>query len=162
MIRAVESCDFDDVLRIINEAAKAYRGVIPEDRWKYPYMTLEELTKEIGSGVKFFGYEMERKLIGIAGIQPVEDTTLIRHIYVLPEHQRMGVGGILLQHLINSAQTPEILVGTWENADWAIRFYKKHDFSLISLEEKNRLLRKYWEIPERQVETSVVLKFKKE
>lgn len=162
MIRPVHPFEFDDVLNIINEAAEAYKGIIPQDRWKDPYMPPEELKKEIKSGVKFFGYEQEQKLIGVAGIQPVEDTTLIRHTYVLPGHQRKGIGGKLLQHLVDLAHTPQVLVGTWEDASWAIRFYKKHGFSLVSQEEKNRLLRKYWEIPERQVETSVVLKLSKD
>lgn len=161
MIRPVKPGESDDTLKIINEAARAYKDVIPQDRWKDPYMLPEELEEEIGSGVEFFGYEVGQELVGVAGIQPVEDTTLIRHTYVLSDYQRKGIGGKLLQHLINLAQTPEVLVGTWKAAYWAIRFYRKYGFSLVSEEEKDRLLRKYWNIPQRQVETSVVLKLKK-
>ncbi len=159
MIRPVKSFEFDEVLRVINEAAKAYKGVIPQDRWKEPYMPPDELEEEIRSGVGFFGYEGETGLVGVAGIQPFEDTTLVRHTYILPEYQRMGIGGRLLKYLINSAQTSEVLVGTWENAWWAISFYQKHGFHLVPENEKDRLLKKYWNIPPRQVETSVVLKF---
>lgn len=162
MIRPLQPFELEEAQKIINEAAKAYKGVIPDDRWKEPYMSLEELREEINSGVNFYGYEEAQKLIGVAGIQSVEDTTLIRHIYVLPDYQRLGIGGTLLQHLFNLVQTPEVMVGTWEDAVWAIRFYQKNNFYLVPQEEKNRLLRKYWNIPERQVETSVVLKLHKE
>lgn len=161
MIRPVQPSEFDDALKIINEAAKAYKGVIPQDRWKEPYMPPEELKEEIRSGVNFYGYAKDQNLVGVAGIQPVEDITLIRHTYVLPGHQRKGIGGKLLDYLIGQAETSEVLVGTWEDASWAIRFYEKHGFCLVPREEKNRLLKKYWNIPIRQVETSVVLRLTK-
>ena len=150
--------DFCSILTIINDAAQAYRGVIPEDRWNEPYMTDEELRKEIDDGVEFFGSEKDGVLRGVMGIQNVRDATLIRHAYVLTNHQREGIGKELLNHLLKRAQTSEIFVGTWKAALWAIRFYEKNRFVLVPKAEKNRLLREYWSIPERQVETSVVLK----
>jgi N-acetylglutamate synthase-like GNAT family acetyltransferase len=159
MIHTLSLSDFDSILKIINESAKAYKGVIPDDRWKEPYMSAEELLKEINSGVKFFGYEKDGKLVAVAGIQEVGDITLIRHVYVLTKFQRRGIGGKLLKYLMNLAKTPEILVGTWADATWAIKFYEKYGFKLVSQEEKDRLLRTYWDIPKRQVETSVVLRF---
>jgi len=161
MICKLLSSDFDSILRVVNEAAQAFKGIIPDDRWKEPYMSAEELKKEIEAGVRFYGWVKNNTLIGVMGVQSVKDTTLIRHSYVLPKYQRRGIGGKLLEHLKNLVKTPEILVGTWEAATWAIRFYEKHGFKLISLKEKDRLLRKYWNIPNRQIETSVVLKFKR-
>lgn len=152
--------EMESIFRIINEAAMAYKGVIPEDRWKEPYMPMEELRKEIESGVRFYGYYIG-KVVAVAGIQDVLDKTLIRHVYVLPEFQRKGIGGKLVKHLVDLAENDEVLVGTWEAAWWAIKFYEKYGFRLVSKEEKNNLLRKYWNIPERQVETSVVLKFER-
>ena len=160
MIRKLSAADFDSILYVINEAAQAYRGVIPADRWKDPYMPAGELGREIESGVEFYGWVQGDALVAVMGFQPVKDTTLIRHSYVLTEYQRRGIGEKLLKHLISLAQTPEILVGTWEANTWAIRFYEKHGFKLMSRENKDRLLRKYWNIPERQIETSVVLKLK--
>ena len=160
MIRKLSAADFDSILYVINEAAQAYRGVIPEDRWKDPYMPAEELRKEIESGVEFYGWIQCDTLVAVMGFQPVKETTLIRHSYVLTKYQRRGIGEKLLKHLISLAQTPEILVGTWKANTWAICFYKKHGFKLVSRENKDRLLRKYWNIPERQIETSVVLKLK--
>jgi len=162
MIRELSHFDFDSILGVINDAAEAYRGVIPDDRWKEPYMSADELRKEIEDGVRFYGWVEDDALLGVTGIQPVKDTTLIRHSYVLTTHQRREIGGKLLNHLMSLAESPEILVGTWEDATWAIRFYEKHGFRLVSREEKDRLLRKYWNIPHRQIETSVVLRFKKE
>ena len=124
-------------------------------------MTSEELKREIDSGVEFYGWFEDDTLIGVMGIQFVKDVTLIRHAYVLPEYQRRGIGSKLLKHLIDLAKTTEILVGTWANATWAIRFYEKHGFKLVPPEEKDKLLRKYWNIPERQIEASVVLKLRK-
>ncbi len=161
MIRGLLHSDFDVILKVINNAAQAYKGVIPDDRWKEPYMSAEELKEEIEAGIQFFGLVEDEHLLGVVGIQPIKDTTLIRHIYVLAECQRRGIGTRLVKYLMGLAQTPEILVGTWANATWAIRFYQKHGFKLVSLEEKDRLLRTYWNIPERQVETSVVLRFMK-
>lgn len=159
MIRGLLPADFDLILKVINDAAQAYKGAIPDDRWKEPYMSAEELKEEIEAGVRFFGWAEDDHLLGVAGIQPIKDTTLIRHTYVLTKCQRKGIGSRLLKHLMSLAKTPEILVGTWADATWAIQFYEKHGFRLVSPEEKNRLLRTYWNIPDRQVETSVVLKF---
>ena len=161
MIRRLLSQDFVSILKVINDAAKVYKGVIPDDMWSEPYMSAKELREEINSGVEFFGYEEKGKIIGVMGIQHVKDTTLIRHAYVLTKYQRKGVGGELLKYLVNLAKSPEVLVGTWKNATWAIRFYEKHGFRLTSSREKDKLLRKYWNIPQRQIETSVVLRFEK-
>ena len=160
MIRRLLHSDFNPILEVINDAAEAYRRVIPGDRWKEPYMSAAELKQEIGAGVRFYGWFEDDILIGVMGVQSFKDTTLVRHSYVLTEYQRRGIGGQLLKHLKGLAKTSEILVGTWEDASWAIRFYEKHCFELVSSEEKNRLLRKYWSIPERQIQTSVVLRLK--
>jgi len=162
MIRELSCSDFDSTLKVINDAAQAYEGVIPDDRWIEPYMSTNELKKEIEDGVRFYGWVENDTLLGVMGIQSVRDITLIRHSYVLTEYQRRGIGEKLLNHLLSLAKTPEILVGTWEDATWAICFYEKHSFRLVSREEKGKLLRKYWNIPDRQIETSVVLRFKKE
>jgi len=156
MIRRCEEQDFQGMYAVINDAAQAYRGVIPVDRWHEPYMSREELRHEIADGVVFWGYEEAGNLIGVMGIQDVQDVTLIRHAYVCTDHQRQGVGSQLLRHLMAQTTRPT-LVGTWSDATWAIRFYERHGFRLVSGEEKDRLLRKYWSIPDRQVETSVVL-----
>ncbi len=153
----IKKCDRDDELTIfgiINDSAKAYRGVIPEDRYHEPYMSLEELRGEMREMI-FFGYEEAGKLLGVAGFQLVKDVTLVRHIYVLPEHQKRGIGGRLLSHILSTAATRNVLVGTWEAATWAIRFYQKHGFRLAP--NKDELLRRYWRIPERQIELSIVL-----
>lgn len=134
----------------------AYRRVIPDDRWKEPYMTMEELEHEIAEGVVFWGYEEDGRLAGVMGIQDVRDVTLIRHAYVRTDRRRDGIGGKLLSHLRTLTQRP-VLIGTWRDAVWAVRFYEKNGFRLVSEVEKNRLLGTYWSIPERQVETSVVL-----
>jgi GNAT superfamily N-acetyltransferase len=144
------------MLSIINDAAEAYRGVIPSDRWHDPYMPADELDSEIAAGVEFWGYEAEGELVGVMGIQPVRDVTLIRHAYVAPGSQRGGVGGALLERLARPDEG-RMLVGTWADARWAIAFYRRHGFELVSPEEKTRLLKTYWTIPERQIETSVVL-----
>jgi len=158
MIRSLLPSDFDAILKVINDAAQAYKGVIPDDRWKEPYMSAEELKEEIEAGVRFFGWVEGGHLLGVTGIQALKDTTLIRHAYVIPGCQRRGTGTRLLEYLMGLAETPEVLVGTWADATWAIRFYEKHGFKLVSSREKDRLLRKYWNIPERQIETSVVLR----
>ena len=141
---------------IINDAAEAYKGVIPEDRWNDPYMSRDYLQHEIAAGVMFWGYEEEGSLEGVMGIQDVRDVTLIRHAYVRTSHRNRGIGGNLLSHLMKQVNRPA-LVGTWAAAHWAIRFYEKHGFTLVTWEEKERLLRTYWSIPARQTETSVVL-----
>ena len=161
MIHSLLPSDFDAILSVINDAAQAYKGVIPSDRWKEPYMSAKELKEGIEAGVRFFGWIEDDRLLGVAGIQPIKDTTLIRHTYVATKCQRKGIGSRLLEHLIGLAETPEILVGTWADATWAIQFYEKHSFKLVPLEEKDRLLRTYWNIPHRQIETSVVLKLPK-
>jgi GNAT superfamily N-acetyltransferase len=162
MICRLSLTDFNSILSVVNDAAEAYKGVIPEDRWKEPYMPAEELKEEIESGVEFYGWTENNALVAVMGIQPVNDVTLIRHAYVVTNRQRRGIGKKLLNHLVKLAQTSQILVGTWEAAHWAISFYEKHDFKLVPKDEKNRLLKKYWNIPERQIETSVVLKLKKQ
>ena len=156
MIRQCFNSEFETIYSIINDAGQAYKGVIPADRWKEPYMSKDELQHEINGGVVFWGYEEKGELVGVMGIQHVQDVTLIRHAYVLPAKQHQGIGGKLLSFLREQTNLP-ILIGTWKDAVWAIRFYEKHGFRLVTLEEKDRLLRKYWSIPERQIETSVVL-----
>lgn len=156
MIHLCADADLPAILEIINDAAQAYRGTIPADRWQEPYMQEAELAHQIESGVGFWGYEENGNLSGVMGIQDVADVTLIRHAYVRTACRNRGIGTSLLTHLRTLTARP-ILIGTWATASWAIRFYEKHGFALISGEEKNRLLRKYWSIPERQVETSVVL-----
>jgi GNAT superfamily N-acetyltransferase len=155
-IRRCSPADQPVVLEIINAAAEAYRGVIPADRWREPYMPAQELDHEIGAGVTFWGYEGDGRLLGVMGIQRVEDVDLIRHAYVRPDCQRGGVGGALVEHL-RPLSRGRMLVGTWAAADWAIRFYMRHGFTLVSPEETAALLRRYWSIPDRQIETSVVL-----
>jgi len=160
IIRNLVPSDFSSILRVINDAAQAYKDVIPDDRWNEPYMSAEELKQEIEAGIRFFGWVEGKDLLGVGGIQPIKDTTLVRHTYVVTKYQRKGIGSRLLEHLISLAKTPEILVGTWADATWAIRFYEKHDFKLVSPKEKDRLLRTYWSIHDRQIETSVVLKLR--
>jgi GNAT superfamily N-acetyltransferase len=155
-IRPCRDDEREAILAIVNSAAEAYRGVIPADRWHEPYMSAEELSGEIDAGVEFWGYEEEGELVGVIGIQPLSDVDLIRHAYVAPGSQRKGVGGALLEH-VASAATRRILVGTWAAADWAIGFYRRHGFELLSRERATELLRTYWTIPDRQIETSVVL-----
>jgi GNAT superfamily N-acetyltransferase len=153
-IRPCSDDELAEVLAIINLAAEAYRGVIPEDLWHEPYMDAVELGREVESGVRFFGYDGE--LIGVMGFQSVGDVDLIRHAYVRPDRQRRGVGAALLRHVRGENPRP-MLVGTWAAATWAIDFYRRHGFELVSPERTASLLRTYWTIPERQVETSVVL-----
>jgi uncharacterized repeat protein (TIGR03833 family) len=155
-IRQCSERDFEMIYSIINEAAQVYKGVIPGDRWKVPYMSENELKHEIDAGVVFWGFEEDRGLIGVMGIQHVQDVTLIRHAYVRLQKQHRGIGKKLLSQLCKKSDRP-ILIGTWADATWAIRFYEKHGFKRVSEQEKNRLLEKYWSIPTRQVATSVVL-----
>jgi GNAT superfamily N-acetyltransferase len=158
MIRSLLSSDFDSILKVINNAAHAYKGIIPDDSWKEPYMSSAELREEIEAGVQFFGWTEGEHLLGVTGIQAIKDVTLIRHAYVLQRYQRKGIGTRLLEYLLGLAETPEILVGTWVDATWAIKYYEKHGFKLMSSTEKDRLLRTYWSIPQRQIEASVVLR----
>ncbi len=160
MIRRCTEDDFETVYSIINDAAAAYQGVIPGDRWREPYMPKEELRRELDDGVVFWGYEEGGGLVGVMGIQDVQDVTLFRHAYVRTKMRNRGIGGKLLSFLSGQTNRP-VLIGTWTAAVWAIRFYEKHGFRLVTADEKNRLLGKYWSIPERQTETSVVLADKK-
>jgi GNAT superfamily N-acetyltransferase len=156
MIVPVKNSDFTIVHEIINDGASAYKGIIPEDRWHEPYMSEDELQAQIDDGVKFWCYFDGGKMVGVMGIQDKGDVTLIRHAYVRTVARNKGIGGMLLQHLSTLVSTP-ILIGTWADASWAINFYKKHGFRLVSFNEKEQLLRKYWNIPVRQIDTSVVL-----
>ena len=155
----VRPCRNDErsaISEIINLAAEAYRGVIPADRWHDPYMSLQELDSEISAGVDFWAFEREGEVIGVMGIQPILDVELIRHAYVRPGNQRHGVGAALFAH-IRSMSSRRMLVGTWAAATWAIAFYQRQGFVLVSPEQKTALLKTYWTVPERQIEASVVL-----
>jgi N-acetylglutamate synthase-like GNAT family acetyltransferase len=156
MIRRCTDADFDDIHAIINDASVAYRGVIPADCWHEPYMSREALSREIASGVQFWCREQEGMLSGVMGIQDVRDVTLIRHAYVRTALRNRGIGAQLLGHLRAATSRP-LLIGTWAAAEWAIRFYEKHGFRVVDENETARLLKLYWSIPDRQVETSVVL-----
>ncbi len=155
-IRPCEERDIEIIYEIINDAAQAYRGIIPTDRWKEPYMSKDELRHEIDEGVTFWGYIENGELLGVMGMQDIEDVTLMRHAYVRTARRSQGIGGRLLSELLKKTRRP-ILIGTWAAAVWAVRFYEAHGFCLVSPEEKDRLLKRYWSIPERQIETSVVL-----
>jgi len=154
MIRECQPGDSKRIYFILNEAAKAYEGVIPADCYHQPYMSMDELEREM-KRMTFSGWEVNGELVGITGLEPIKDVTLIRHAYVLPRWQKQGIGGKLLNHLKALVTTPRLLVGTWADAYRAIRFYQKHGF--ILLPDKDELLRTYWDIPQRQIETSVVL-----
>jgi GNAT superfamily N-acetyltransferase len=156
MIRLCDDHDFDLICAIINDGAQAYAGIIPADRWSQPYMPPDKLRHEIDDGVVFWGYEHDGVLAGVMGIQKVKDVTLIRHAYVRTSHQKHGIGSALLSHLREIAATP-VLIGTWADTLWAIRFYQSHGFETVPPEEKDRLLKTYWTVPQRQIETSVVL-----
>jgi N-acetylglutamate synthase-like GNAT family acetyltransferase len=156
MIRKCKQSDINEIFDIINDAALAYKGIIPDDRWHEPYMSVEEIRHAFKDGVVFWGLEREGDLAGVMGIQDKGDVALIRHAYVLTRARRQGIGEKLLGHLAGQTDKP-ILVGTWSDASWAISFYRKNGFHRVSEEEKDRLLRKYWSIPKRQIETSVVL-----
>jgi N-acetylglutamate synthase-like GNAT family acetyltransferase len=155
-IRRCTDADVPAMFAIINDAAQAYRGVIPADRWHEPYMPEEELRAEIAAGVVFWGFEQEGRLVGVMGLQEVKDVALIRHAYVATAARRGGIGGRLLRHLMGETGRP-VLIGTWAAASWAVRFYEQHGFTVTAPDEKARLLRAYWSIPDRQIETSVVL-----
>jgi GNAT superfamily N-acetyltransferase len=158
-MHAIRRCREDEtsaILAIVNAAAEAYRGVIPADRWHDPYMSGAHLARDIAAGIEFWGYELEGTLIGVMGIQPVRDVDLIRHAYVKPGSQRLGVGAALIAHL-RGLSTRRLLVGTWADAAWAIRFYQREGFALVPAPRAAQLLKSYWDIPERQIETSVVL-----
>ncbi len=156
IIRRCTEADTQDLFEIINDAAVAYRGNIPSDCWHEPYMGLEELRSEIEDGVIFYGYEENGMLLGVMGLQDRGDLFLIRHAYVRTAMRRKGIGERLLCYLENLTDRP-VLMGTWKDAHWAIHFYEKHGYRLVTQKEKDRLLRKYWSISDRQVDTSVVL-----
>lgn len=156
MIRRCDDSDFELIWTIINDGAQAYKATIPADRWTEPYMSKEKLQDEIEEGVVFWGYEETGALAGVMGIQHIRDVTLIRHAYVRTSSQKQGIGGRLLSHLRELTSRP-MLIGTWAAAVWAIHFYEKHGFQMVSPQEKDRLLKRYWTIPERQIDTSVVL-----
>ena len=155
MIRPLADADRPDILAVIDAAAEAYRGIIPPDRWKEPYMPADELAAEIAAGIAFSGWE-DNGLQGVMGVQPVDDVILIRHAYVRPGRQGEGIGTALLDALCRDVDRP-ILIGTWAAATWAIRFYETRGFALVGEDEKARLLKRYWTVPDRQIETSVVL-----
>ena len=156
LIRRNEEADLGAILAIVNDAAQAYRGVIPADRWREPYMPPDELINEIADGVIFWVAEDNGSLLGVMGMQDKGDVALVRHAYVAPSMQRKGVGTRLLRHVRGLTGKP-VLIGTWANASWAIDFYQRNGFTVVPNRTKNTLLRKYWSIPARQVETSVVL-----
>ena len=156
LIRKGEATDFEQILAIVNDAAQAYRGVIPDDRWHDPYMPADELSKEIADGVLFWVAEDEQHLVGVMGIQDKGDVALVRHAYIATAVQRSGVGTSLLRHVKGLVDKP-LLIGTWADASWAIAFYQRNGFTTVPNSEKDRLLRAYWSIPLRQIETSVVL-----
>jgi N-acetylglutamate synthase-like GNAT family acetyltransferase len=156
MIRPCSDTDFDDILEIINDGASAYQGVIPADRWHEPYMTAPELRKEMADGVRFWGWEEQGRLVACMGLQDRGEVMLIRHAYVRTARRRQGLGGKLLRHLEAGIDRP-ILIGTWAAASWAVAYYRKAGYELVPDEAKTRLLKRFWNIPERQVETSVVL-----
>ena len=156
MIRPCSRADAEHIHRVINDGAEAYRGVIPTDRWHVPYMLLSKLLQEMDRGVRFQGFYQDETLVGVMGIEDVKDVSLIRHAYVGTAHQRQGIGAALMDHLISSTRRP-LLVGTWAAATWAVRFYERRGFTLVTPEEKDYLLDAYWSIPRRQRDTSVVL-----
>ena len=156
MIRLCRQQEIDTIYEIINDSARAYKGHIPEDRYHEPYMPMDQLLMEMADGVVFYGFEEDGRLVAVMGLQDKGPVTLIRHAYTRTEQRGRGIGSRLLAHLLGMIAKP-VLIGTWRDASWAIRFYEKHGFRLVSEEEKERLLREYWSIPDRQVETSIVL-----
>ena len=156
MIRECVDADFEAIYEIINDAAQAYRGINPPDRWNEPYMPREELREEISAGVVFLCYEQNGELAGVMGTQDIQEVTLIRHAYIRTQQRGQGIGGPLLARILDEATRP-VLIGTWADAVWAVRFYERHGFQVVSPQQKEVLLRKYWTVPARQIETSVVL-----
>ena len=157
MISEYKKNDTPKILHVINDASLRYKGIIPDNCWHEPYMSEQELIDEFSDDVQMFGFQYNNKLIGVIGIQKVKDVVLIRHAYTLTSYQGKGTGGALLEYLLKTNQNSRLLVGTWKNAIWAIRFYKKFDFILHAKEQSTLLLKKYWKIPPKQIENSVVL-----
>ena len=157
MISEYTKNDTSKILHIINDASLKYKGIIPDNCWREPYMLEKELIGEFNDGVRMFGYKLNSKLIGVIGIQKVQDVILIRHAYTLTSYQGTGIGSALLEYLLKKNQSSRLLVGTWRNARWAIRFYENFDFILHSKEQTVLLLKKYWNIPSKQIKNSVVL-----
>ena len=157
MISEYKKDDTPKILHVINDASLRYKGIIPDNFWHEPYMSEQELIDEFSDGVHMFGFQHNNKLIGVIGIQKVKDVILIRHAYTLTSYQGKGTGSALLEHLLKTNQNSRLLVGTWRNAIWAIRFYKKFDFILHTKEQSTLLLKKYWKIPSKQIKNSVVL-----
>jgi N-acetylglutamate synthase-like GNAT family acetyltransferase len=156
MIRSCTEADLPAILNIINDAAQAYKGRIPDDCWQEPYMPETELREQLRQGVRFCGWEEGGQLQGVMGLQEVQDVTLIRHAYVRAAQRGKGLGSKLIDHLKMQTQRP-VLIGTWAAAEWAVLFYERHGFRLLPKPEAHALLKKYWDIPQRQLETSVVL-----
>ena len=157
MIAEYKKEKLPNILHIINDAALKYKGAIPDDCYHEPYMSDQELTEEFSNGVRMFGYTKDDKLVGVMGIQELRDVTLIRHAYILTNYQRSGIGKLLLQYLFDINNSSRLLVGTWEGATWAVEFYLRNGFVLYGREQTDQLLNKYWQVPVRQMENSVVL-----
>ena len=157
MISEYKKTDFSKILQIINEASLKYKGVIPDNCWNEPYMSEQELIDELSEGVRMYGYHHNNTLTGVIGVQEVKDVILIRHAYTLTSHQNKGTGSALLEYLLKKNQNSRLLVGTWKNATWAIRFYEKFGFILHAKEQSTLLLKKFWKIPSKQIKNSVVL-----
>ena len=157
MIKEFTKIDSFKILHIINEAAIKYKGIIPDDFWHEPYMSEKELINEFNDGVRMYGYHDNNKLVVVIGIQEVKDVILIRHAYTLPSYQSKGMGSMLFEYLLKKNQNSRLLVGTWKSATWAIRFYEKFGFIAHTKEQSNLLLKKYWKIPPKQINNSVVL-----
>ena len=157
MIREYKKSDSSKILHVINDAARRYKGIIPDNCWHEPYMPEQELVNEFNAGVCMYGYHHNNKLIGVIGIQEVKDVILIRHAYTLTSFQKKGAGSALLEYLLKKNQNSRLLVGTWKSATWAIQFYEKFGFILHAKEQSNLLLKKYWKISSKQIKNSVVL-----
>ena len=157
MISEYAKKDLSNILYVINNAALKYKGVIPDDCWQEPYMSSQELINELDDGVRMFGYKEDNKLVAVMGIQKIEDVTLIRHAYTLPIYQRIGIGKSLLRYLFKTNKSSRLYVGTWRDATWAIKFYVRNGFVLHKRKQTVQLLRKYWKLPLKQIENSVVL-----
>ena len=149
--------DSSKILHIINDAAKKYKDIIPDDCWHEPYMSEQELIDDFNDEVRMYGYHDNNKLIGVIGIQEVQDIILIRHAYTLTSYQNKGTGSAMLEYLLKKSQNSRLLVGTWKNAEWAIRYYQKFGFILHTKKQSTLLLKKYWKIPSKQIKNSVVL-----